>query len=79
LDAERRFGLLILDTEPGSAADRAGLMTGDVLLAVEGQAITEPDDLSDALETQPVSLEWLRGGSWMRGVVQPDSVRREAA
>ena len=80
VEAERRFGLLILETEPGSAAERSGLLTGDVILAIDGRALTEPDDLSDALESGPVSLEWLRGGGWMRAVVQAESqARREAA
>jgi serine protease Do len=47
-------GLLVRDVESGSLAERAGLQEGDVITALAGTAIADPDDLIDALaETDP--------------------------
>ena len=51
--------------EPASAADRAGLRAGDLLLALDGVAITGADDLIRALTGdkigKSVALDVLRG------------------
>ena len=51
--------------EPGSAADRAGLRAGDLLLALDGVTITGADDLIRALTGdkigKSVALDVLRG------------------
>ena len=52
-----------LDVEPDSAAEKAGLIParltrdggfalGDVLLAIDGQVVDSPDDMTRALETK---------------------------
>jgi serine protease Do len=47
-------GLLVRDVEAGSLAERAGLLEGDVITALAGRAISDPDDLVDSLaETAP--------------------------
>jgi serine protease Do len=47
-------GLLVRDVEAGSLADSAGVREGDVLTAVAGRPIADPDDLLDALaELEP--------------------------
>lgn len=45
-----RDGLLVRAVEPGSAADRAGIQTGDLLVAAGGQPIAELDDLHSAMD-----------------------------
>ena len=59
-------GLLLVSVEPGSPADKAGLLLGDVLVALEDAPIRHPADLLAALSSdrvgQEVSLRLLRGG-----------------
>lgn len=59
-------GLLIVSVEPGGPADKAGLMLGDTIVAVSGEAVRYLDDLLAALSgervgaTVPVKI--VRGG-----------------
>lgn len=59
--------LLITSVAADSAAQRAGLLVGDVLRAAAGRKLAHPTDLLDALAEaaagQPVQLDVLRGGS----------------
>jgi S1-C subfamily serine protease len=43
-------GAQIVEVEPGSAADEAGLQPGDVVVAVDGTAVRSPADLTTALK-----------------------------
>ena len=51
--------------EAGSAADRAGLKAGDIVLSLDGQTITGADDLIRALTGErigrSVAFDVLRG------------------
>ena len=57
-------GLVIAGVEAGGPADRAGLLVGDVLLAVAGEQIAEPGVLLEALARagDAVTLRVMRGG-----------------
>jgi serine protease Do len=57
-------GLVIAAVETGSAADRAGLLVGDVLLTAAGERLVEPENLSEAVARagDGVSLRVMRGG-----------------
>jgi putative serine protease PepD len=50
----------------GGPAQRAGLRPGDVVVSVDGQAVSEPDDITDALDGKEpgdsVEVEVERGG-----------------
>ena len=58
------FGLLILEIEPGSLAENAGLQVGDILTGSGGRPFQAPFDLALSLEVSDgvVDLDLLRGG-----------------
>ncbi len=58
-----RAGMLILEIESGSAADRASLRIGDILTACDDRPLDSPDALGEALDgaSGPVALQFLRG------------------
>jgi serine protease Do len=58
------FGLLILEIEPGSLAENAGLQVGDILTGSGGRPFQAPFDLALSLEVSDavVELDILRGG-----------------
>lgn len=66
LKREQEHGLLVLWLEEGGPAEKGGLFVGDILVAVSGQAVGDPDDLFSALTSetvgQSIALEVLRGG-----------------
>jgi serine protease Do len=62
--AGKTFGLVVLEVEPGSPADLASLMPGDILLGTEDKGFAAIEDLSGALQgSQPrvLRIEFLRG------------------
>jgi S1-C subfamily serine protease len=58
---------VIAAVESGGAADRAGLLVGDVLLTAAGERLAEPGALSEAVARagDGVSLRVMRGGKIM--------------
>jgi serine protease Do len=60
-------GFVVLEVAPGSPAAEAGLVMGDVLIAVDEQVFRRPDDLLRAVETarraNGLRLEFTRGGA----------------
>ncbi len=52
-----RGGAVISDIEAGSAAARAGLAPGDVVVAVNGQPVLDADDLRNLIGLMPVGTE----------------------
>ncbi len=63
---QQRTGLLVVGIEPGGPAAAGGLMVGDILVSVEGQPVTNHDDLvarlSGSLVDRAVDIGALRGG-----------------
>lgn len=60
----RRFGLVVLEVEPGSPADLASLLPGDILLGTEERDFADVDDLASALHggsSRLLRFEFLRG------------------
>ncbi len=59
-------GLLIVGVEPGSPADKAGVLVGDILVRMADTATTDTDDLQGLLGPQsvgkPTPATILRGG-----------------
>jgi S1-C subfamily serine protease len=60
------FGLMIISVQPESAADRAGLLLGDLLIGFDGHAMEDPRELLSALGPDSVGRELaaaiIRGG-----------------
>jgi serine protease Do len=62
--AGKTFGLVILVVEPGSPADLASLLPGDILLGTEDKSFTAIEDLARTLQgntPRVMRLEFLRG------------------
>lgn len=62
----RRRGALVLAVAPGSPAEAAGLLLGDVLVELDGQPVRGPRDLGQALGTRfgaEVPCRVLRAGA----------------
>jgi serine protease Do len=62
--AGKTFGLVVLEVEPGSPADQASLMSGDILLGTEEKSFTVIEDLAGALQgssPRVLRVEFLRG------------------
>lgn len=66
LGREQSTGLLIMGIEPESPADAAGLMVGDILVGIDGQATADHEDLLEKLMSgmagKNISVELLRAG-----------------
>ncbi len=57
-------GLLVIRVMPGSAAEAASLLVGDLLVGAGGRRFRSPDDLADALEQNAggaLELSFVRG------------------
>ena len=66
-----RDGALVLNVEPGSAADHAGIEEEDVVIAVEGEPVGSSEELVVAIDSfdpgDTVTVEVVRGGGSRRG------------
>ncbi|HET9909857.1 MAG TPA: trypsin-like peptidase domain-containing protein [Anaerolineales bacterium] len=66
LKREQNHGLLVLWLEESGPAAKGGLFVGDILVGVNGQTVSDPDDLFSALGSdtvgKSVAVELLRGG-----------------
>jgi S1-C subfamily serine protease len=66
LKREQGQGLLVLWLEEAGPAEKGGLLVGDILVAISGQPVGDPDDLFAALNSETVgksiAVEVLRGG-----------------
>jgi serine protease Do len=62
--AGKTFGLVVLEVEPGSPADLASLMPGDILIGAEEKSFAAIEDLASALQgssPRVLRVEFLRG------------------
>jgi S1-C subfamily serine protease len=75
-------GLLVVMVAEGGPAERAGLLVGDILVAIEGKPIAATTDVLPALDAEkvnkPVKVRLLRGGKAMDvDVVVGEKPRRQ--
>jgi S1-C subfamily serine protease len=66
LGREQATGLLLVGVEDNSPASQGGLLVGDILVALAGQPVNDPDELLSrlvgAIVGQPTPVQVLRGG-----------------
>lgn len=74
--ADGRTGLIILSLERNGAAARAGVLVGDILVALEGEPVADTDDVQAHLGSdrvgKPMKAEFLRGGQSITLEITPD-------
>jgi S1-C subfamily serine protease len=72
---ERDVALLVVGMEAGSPADEAGLMVGDILLAIGGAALSRPEDLRASMDAAvpgvAIAIAAFRGGNKVELSVVP--------
>jgi S1-C subfamily serine protease len=75
--------VVVAGVEPASPADRAGLVAGDMLLSLDGQAVTGADDLIRILTGEKiggkVEIELLRERKRHQVSLEPQERQRRAA
>jgi S1-C subfamily serine protease len=52
--AGQETGLMVMSVESGSPAEQAGLIQGDILVGLDGQALRQVDDLQSLLGSTPI-------------------------
>lgn len=67
-------GLLVVHVEPGSPADKGGILLGDVLVEIAGKAVADTDAVQATLHSlkvgQTVEIKLVRGGSLSKAGVK---------
>ena len=75
--------LVVVSIAEGEAADAAGILLGDLLIAVDGRPLARPSDLLDALSSVPEGgscrATVLRGGIPHEVTIEPRDRDREGA
>ncbi|HTV54672.1 MAG TPA: trypsin-like peptidase domain-containing protein [Terriglobia bacterium] len=73
LSVSNKGGLIVLTVEPGSPAEKAGLLIGDILTAVVDVRVEQTDDLQTYLDSAAigtsVTLKFIRGGALQQSVL----------
>lgn len=49
-----RGGVIVLSVEPEAPASKAGVLVGDVIVALDGRPVTDTDDVQSALSASPI-------------------------
>jgi S1-C subfamily serine protease len=83
VELPERRGLIVVSVEAGGPADRAGILVGDILVALDGKPVADTDDVQAALGGESVGrlvrVSMVRGGQPAEtGVTVGERVRGEA-
>jgi len=66
LGTDAGLGLVVVNVEPDSPAERGGVLIGDIILAIDDRTVSDPGDVLAALGGdrigQPIGLKVARGG-----------------
>jgi S1-C subfamily serine protease len=75
LSIQNRSGLIVLTVEPSGPSDKAGLLVGDILIAIGETKIEQPADLREYSDSgvvgKPVKIQYIRGGALQDSLVTP--------
>ncbi|HXA66786.1 MAG TPA: S1C family serine protease, partial [Bryobacteraceae bacterium] len=76
-------GLIVLSVEPDGPTGQAGVLIGDVLIALDGTSVAGTDDVQEFLSGdrvgKPLTSSWLRGGELIeRTITVGERPRRRA-
>jgi S1-C subfamily serine protease len=81
-ELDQASAVMVATVEAGSAADRAGLKAGDIVLSLDGQTITGADDLIRALTGERIgrsaAFDVLRGTERLTISLVPEERKRAA-
>jgi S1-C subfamily serine protease len=76
------YGVLVVGTEPGSPAARAGLREGDVLVAFADESVSSIDELHHHLIARvigvPTVFTVIRHTEKLELVITPEELKRQA-
>jgi S1-C subfamily serine protease len=65
LGFEASSGVLVIDTQPGSPAESAGILVPAVIVEIDGQAIGSPEELGNAIHAhlpgETMQVTWIDG------------------
>jgi S1-C subfamily serine protease len=66
LKREERSAVIVLEIEPDSPANRAGLMIGDIIVTLAGNTVSRLEDTHSKLHGsaigKPIAIGFVRGG-----------------
>ncbi|MGH9259016.1 MAG: S1C family serine protease [Acidimicrobiales bacterium] len=75
----QRSGVLVTSVEPDSAAERAAIASGDIIVGLEGQSVVGVDDLHRFLGPEridrPITITILRGADKLELRITPEEAR----
>jgi len=78
---DHQKGLIVLSVEHDGPADKAGLLVGDILVALGGKTVTDTGDVQTALESvavgQAIEAALVRGGAARQVTVTVGERRRD--
>lgn len=70
LSTSQKSGLIVLSAEPDSPAGQAGIVIGDVILALDGKPVADTDDVQAVLGAEyvgkPIAASLFRGGALLQ-------------
>jgi serine protease DegQ len=73
LQRAEKTAAIVLEVQPESPAQNAGIVIGDILIAIAGHPITRLEDVHSQLQGEAIGkklpLEFIRGGAIQRGTI----------
>jgi len=73
LQWKERTAAIVMDVHPGGSADKAGVVIGDILISMAGDAVTGLEDIQSHLAGEAIGktlpLKFVRGGAIQEGSI----------